>query len=122
WYFASIAFWIISAVSAALYRIPETALMALVAAAIPLAIVKGFVISKVSSSRMLRIGQLFGFVVSNVVMLFVSRLAEANGTIHTVIPVLWALGSVLGIGLLAYRNYVHIAAIVFFMVVYAMGV
>ncbi len=72
--------------------------------------------------RMLRIGQLIGFVLSNLVMCLVARADALDGVFARGIPTFWLIGSTIGLGVLAFRQYVHLGAVTFYMALLTWGV
>ena len=122
WYYSSFVFW--AEVIAFCYRFnydTVTTLILTVAGCLAIS-AKLAILILAKSTLALRRGQLIGFVISNLVMLMAVKSQVNAGASPTTLLIAWGVGSVLALGLLAYRNHVHIFALIMFLIPFAWGI
>lgn len=121
WYLLGSAFWVLAIALAWSLAYDEPTKRILIPAAIVMAVLSIAGFRFVKSTRVLRLGQLIGFSLSNIIMLMVARADLLDGVGNRGVAGLWIVGSSTALGLIAYRNYVHIVAVVLFLSALALG-
>ena len=119
WFYASFVYWILTIAVGYAFHFDSLTTMFLTASGIVAITVKATMLRIAKKTSSLRIAQLSGFIAANVVMCIAAKMQAVSGGTDSALLVLWGTGSVLAVGLLAYRNYVHIAALLIFLVPYA---
>jgi class 3 adenylate cyclase len=114
WYPASIAFWAICLAVTWHFNYPAATRSLLYISGFTMVAAKILLFIIAKSSKVLRFGQLTGYILSNIIMSAACWSLAGTKAAVDGIAVVWALGSALALALLAFRNYVHIFAVTLF--------
>ncbi len=110
WHHGNWLFWLISIVAGVAIKVDQHVFTALLVSAAILATLSLASLALLQKSPWLRWLQLYGYVGCSVAFWIMTQIDTAGGdTGHRGVAAMWILGASLGIGLLAFRNWVHTA-------------
>lgn len=115
WYRLGAIYWLSTVVLAFVLGFDDATLRVILPGAGGMALLSYLGQRYLKATRTIRVAQFVGFVLSNVLMLAAAHVDAYDGVLERGILGLWILGSSVGLGLLAFRQYVHHVAIAIYM-------
>ena len=122
WYLLTLLYWTLAIPFSYLAEFDPVVREILTPASMFFAVAFTFFGYSVRNLKWLRLGQFFGLLVFNFILCFATRLDVLDGTGNRAVVGFWIVGVTLGVGVLAFRNYAHIAMMSIYLALLAVGV
>ena len=111
WHVCHATYWPLGLLLGFIFGFDRAVLIAMAAIGLPTSIVSLIIYTKVRSTKVTRLTQLVFYIACSLTSFICCRIDMLDGVGHRGVAAYWIFGAFIGIGLLAYRNYVHLACI-----------